>query len=369
MPKQRFEKIVQFSQNKQTPLLVIDLTIVEKRYQEIKQFLPFAKIYYSVKANPMKEVILFLNDLGSNFDIASCFELDQLLSLGISPNKISFGNTIKKEREIAYAFQKGVDIFVTDSPEDLEKIAKAAPGARIFFRTYTEGLGSDWPLSRKFGAHTDLIYSMILKARDLGVKPYGLSFHVGSQQRDIGQWDDAISKCRYLFESVASQGIKLQMINLGGGLPANYLEPTLPLHIYASEIQRFLEEDFGEDMPEIWIEPGRALVGDAGVIVSEIILISKKAKNDLYRWVYLDIGVFNGLIETLGEAIKYPIYCPKKGYAEEVILAGPTCDSIDILYEQHRYSLPQTATVGDRVYIFTTGAYTQSYSSVNFNGF
>ncbi len=182
----------------------------------------------------------------------------------------------------------------------------------MFFRTYTEGLGSDWPLSRKFGAHTDIVYTMILQARDWGLEPFGLSFHVGSQQRDIGQWDDAISKCRYLFESVASQGIKLNMINLGGGLPANYLEPTLPLSIYASEIHRFLYEDFGDEMPEIWIEPGRALVGDAGVIVSEVVLISRKAKNDLYRWVYLDIGVFGGLIETLGEAIKYPSISPRK---------------------------------------------------------
>jgi len=369
MPKHRFEKIVAFAKDKETPCLVLDLSMVQKRYEEIQQFLPFAKIYYSVKANPMDEVVLFLHRLGSHFDVASCFELDQLIKLGIPPEKISFGNTIKKEREIAYAYQQGVKVFVTDSPEDLEKIGRAAPGSRVFFRTYTEGLGSDWPLSRKFGAHTDIVYTMILQARDLGLEPFGLSFHVGSQQRDIGQWDDAISKCRYLFESAASQGIKLKMINLGGGLPANYLEPTLPLSIYTSEIKRFLYEDFGEEMPEIWIEPGRALVGDAGVIVTEIVLISRKAKNDLYRWVYLDIGVFGGLIETLGEAIKYPIYFPKRGNAEEIILAGPTCDSIDILYEHHRYTMPHTVTMGDRVYILTTGAYTQSYSSVNFNGF
>ncbi len=369
MPRKRFEKIVEFSKDKETPFLVVDLSMVQKRYVEIQQFLPFAKIYYSVKANPMDEVIHFLNRLGSHFDVASCYELDQLLKLGIPPEKISFGNTIKKEREIAYAFGKGVKVFVTDSPEDLEKIGRAAPGSRVFFRTYTEGLGSDWPLSRKFGAHTDIVYTMILQAREMGLEPFGLSFHVGSQQRDIGQWDDAISKCRYLFESVSSQGIKLKMINLGGGLPANYLEPTLPLSIYASEIHRFLYEDFGDEMPEIWIEPGRALVGDAGIIVSEVVLISRKAKNDLYRWVYLDVGIFGGLIETLGEAIKYPIYFPKKGTAEEIILAGPTCDSIDILYEHHRYTMPHTVMMGDRVYILTTGAYTQSYSSVNFNGF
>jgi ornithine decarboxylase len=369
MQKQRFEKIVEFTKDKETPFLILDTSIVRKRFEEIHHFLPFAKIYYAVKANPMDEIILQLNSLGSHFDVASSYELEQLLQLGIKPEKISFGNTIKKEKDIAFAFERGVRVFVTDSPEDMEKIARAAPGAKVFFRTYTEGLGSDWPLSRKFGAHSDVVYSMILRCAEMGLEPYGLSFHVGSQQRDIGQWDDAISRCHHLFESVAAQGIHLKMLNLGGGLPANYLEPTLPLSVYTSEIERLLYEDFGDDMPEIWIEPGRALVADAGIIVSEIILISQKAKNELYRWVYLDVGVFRGLIETLGEAIKFPIYFPKRGTAEGIVLAGPTCDSIDILYEHHHYSMPSSICMGDRVYIFTTGAYTLSYSSVNFNGF
>lgn len=192
---------------------------------------------------------------------------------------------------------------------------------------------------------------------------------MGSQQRDIGQWDNAISICRYLFDSVEYEGIKLKMLNLGGGFPATYISPTHETSVYASEIARFLEEDFDDDLPEIILEPGRYMAGDAGVLVSEVVLISKKSEANQYTWVYLDAGKFGGLIETLDEAIKYPIYTERTGPAQETILAGPTCDSMDILYETEKYALPESLEEGDRLYFFTTGAYTQTYSSVGFNGF
>ncbi len=367
--QQRFERIKDFSREKETPFVVIDLDIVRRKYLELKDQIPFAKIFYAVKANPMDEIITLLNELGSSFDVASRFELDQLLRLGVSPERMSFGNTIKKRRDIAYFYEKGVRLFVSDSNEDLRNIAAAAPGVKVFFRLLNEGSGSDWPLSRKFGTHADTAYHLVLEARDLGLVPYGVSFHVGSQQRDVGQWDDSIAHCRYLFDAAREQGINLRMINIGGGLPANYLDPNLPTEVYTSEIKRFLLEDFGDQLPEIFVEPGRSLTGDAGILVAEVILVTKKTRNSLYPWVYLDIGMFGGLIETMGEAIKYPIYFDKDGDAEEIILAGPTCDSMDILYEQHRYRMPDTVGPGDRVYIFTTGAYTQSYSSIAFNGF
>jgi ornithine decarboxylase len=369
LSREEFNKIKKFSRDKETPFLIVDLQKIERSYDELVEHMPFAKIHYAVKANPMDKVVLALKRKGSNFDVATIYELDQLLRLGVEPERISYGNTIKKEKDIAYAYESGVRLFVTDSESDLRKLARRAPGSRVFFRILTESDGADWPLSRKFGSHPDLIYKLILKAEKLGLEPYGLSFHVGSQQRDIGQWDNAISKCKYLFEAVAEKGIHLKMINLGGGFPAKYQSQAHDLETYAREIRRFLLEDFGEELPEILIEPGRSLVADAGMIVSEVIMISKKARFNQYKWVYLDIGKFGGLIETLDECIKYPIFCDKKGCAEEVILAGPTCDSMDILYEHHKYSFPHTMREGNRVYIFTTGAYTQSYSSISFNGF
>jgi ornithine decarboxylase len=367
--REMFEQIKAKAAELDTPTLFIDLEHVKRNYTELTKNLPYAKIYYALKSNPMNEIVKALYELGSNFDVASRYELNQVLSLGISPDRISYGNTIKKQKDIEYFYQNGVKTFATDSEYDLKNIAKNAPGAKVFFRILTEGTGADWPLSRKFGAHPDMIYRLILQSVELGLVPWGISFHVGSQQRDIGQWDDAVARCKYLFDAVAEHGIELQMINLGGGFPANYVDPTLDLEQYAEEITRFLKDDFGDDIPEIILEPGRSLVADAGVIVSEVILISKKSKNNIYDWVYLDVGKFGGLIETIDESIKFPIFFDREGLSEEIILAGPTCDSMDILYEHYKYHMPDTTEPGDKAYIFTTGAYTQSYSSVNFNGF
>ncbi|MDK2958323.1 MAG: ornithine decarboxylase [Synergistaceae bacterium] len=367
--RERFDRIKKFAEDKETPFLVIDLSKVEQKYDELISTLPFAKIYYAVKANPNASVIRMLVSKGSCFDIASVYELDHILALGATPDKISYGNTIKKAKDIAYAYSKGVRLFATDSESDLEKIAKNAPDSKVFFRILTDGSGADWPLSRKFGAHPDTIYRLILQAQKLGLMPYGISFHVGSQQRDIGQWDHAISTCKYLFDSAKAKGIDLKMVNLGGGFPANYISPTKETSVYGAEIIRFLTEDFGETLPEILLEPGRFMAGDAGILVTEVVLISRKSEANQYSWVYLDAGKFGGLIETLDESIKYPIYSEKTGPIQETILAGPTCDSMDILYENEKYVLPASLKEGDRLYFFTTGAYTQSYSSVCFNGF
>ncbi len=369
MPRERFEAIKAFAADKETPFLVIDLKRVAQHYDQLKSGLPFAKVYYAVKANPNPEVLKLLIDKGSCFDIASIYELDLMLGLGVSPDRLSYGNTIKKAEHIAYAYEKGIRLYATDSESDLNKIATHAPGSKVFFRILMDGSGADWPLSRKFGAHPDTIYNLILDTPALGLDPYGVSFHVGSQQRDIGQWDNAIATVRYLFEAVREKGVPLRMINLGGGFPAKYLSPTSETNVYTSEVTRFLSEDFPEGIPDIIIEPGRSMTGDSGLLVSEVVLISKKAEANQYRWVYLDVGKFGGLIETLDESIKYPIYVERTGETQEVILAGPTCDSMDILYETEKYKLPLSLQEKDRVYFFSTGAYTQSYSSICFNGF
>lgn len=369
MPKSRFARYQTMAREIETPVLIVDPEVIKRNYKELAENMPESKIYYAVKANPMDDVIKMLYDLGSNFDIASRFELDQMLRLNIDPARLSYGNTIKKKTDIEYFYQRGVRLFVTDSENDLLNLAQCAPNSKVFFRILTEGTGADWPLSRKFGSHPDVIYHLILQAHELGLDPYGISFHVGSQQRDIGQWDDAIARCKYLFDAVAEEGIELKMINIGGGFPASYVDPTYSVQEYAVEIRRFIEEDFGENMPLIILEPGRSLTADAGVIISEVVNISKKSKNNIYQWVFLDIGKFGGLIETIDESIKFPIFFDKEGLSEEIILSGPTCDSMDILYEHYKYHMPDTVVPGDKVYILTTGAYTQSYSSVCFNGF
>ncbi|MBQ2206408.1 MAG: type III PLP-dependent enzyme [Treponema sp.] len=367
-----WNRFLDASKNFSTPNIFIDLRTIKKNFLQLKDLFPYAYIYYAVKSNPGVPVIKLLRDLGSNFDIASRYELDMVLDLGVSPDKLSYGNTIKKAADIKYFYEKGVRMFATDSKEDLKNIAREAPGSRIYVRILVENASSaDWPLSRKFGCHPDMAYDLLVLARDLGLTPYGISFHPGSQQRDIGSWNDAIAKTKYLFESLEDEeNIKLSMINMGGGFPAHYIQPTNELKDYASEIYRYLHDDFGEDIPGIILEPGRSLVGDSGVLTSEVVLISRKNNTALHRWVYLDTGKFNGLIETLDESIKYPVITEKDGGREgEVILAGPTCDSADIMYEDTKYRLPVDLKIGDKVYWLSTGAYTSTYASVEFNGF
>ena len=367
-----WKRFLEFSKEFETPNIVVNLRTIKKNFIQLKDSFPYAHIYYAVKSNPGVPVLKLLDSLGSNFDIASRYELDKVLSLNVSPDRVSYGNTIKKAADIKYFYEKGVRMFATDSKEDLKTIAKNAPGSRVFVRILVENSATaDWPLSRKFGCHPDMAYDLLVLARDLGLTPYGISFHVGSQQRDIGQWNDAIAKTKYLFESLEDEeGIRLSMINMGGGFPAHYIQPTNELKEYASEITRYLQDDFGDDIPMIILEPGRSLVGDSGILTSEVVLISRKNNTALERWVYIDAGKFNGLIETIDESIKYPVITEKDGGKEGLtIIAGPTCDSMDIMYETEKYRLPVDLKQGDKIYWLSTGAYTSTYASVAFNGF
>jgi len=368
---ENFADIKKFADTQETPFVVIDRRIIRQHYNDLTGFFPFAKIYYAVKANPGNEILELLRDQGSCFDIASTYELDKVLALDVSPERCSYGNTIKKRKDIRYFYEKGVRLYVSDSEPDLRNIALEAPGSKVYIRLLTEGSHTaDWPLSRKFGCQTDMAVDLLVLAKELGLEPYGVSFHVGSQQRDISAWDAAIDKVKTIFDWLKNeQGIQLKMINMGGGFPANYLNRTNDLGTYADEIKYYLHEDFGDELPEIILEPGRSLCSNAGVLVSEVVLISRKSTSSLHRWVYTDVGKFSGLIETLGESIKYPIYTERTWEQEECVIAGPTCDSADIMYEDHKYELPLSLEIGDRLYWFSTGAYTTSYSAIEFNGF
>jgi ornithine decarboxylase len=354
----------------ETPCLVIDLDVIAEAYEALRWYLPLARIYYAVKANPAAEIVSMLEGKGASFDVASRGEIELCLANGVAPDRLSFGNTIKKEKDIAFAYQSGLGMFAFDSAHELDKLARAAPGARVFCRILVTCDGADWPLSRKFGCAPEMAVDLLRKARDLGLDPYGVSFHVGSQQTDLGQWDGAVGAAARMFSLLAEADINLQMINLGGGFPAHYRGEVPEIDRYAQAVMAAITRYFGNDLPEIIIEPGRSLVGDAGVIQSEVVLIAEKGGGDARRWVYLDVGKFNGLAETMDESIKYRILTPGRGGSSgPVVLAGPTCDSADILYEQTEYRLPLGLEVGDKIEILSTGAYTASYASVGFNGF
>ena len=354
----------------ETPCLVVDLDLIAEAYDLLSRYLSIANIYYAVKANPAPEIVAMLARKGSNFDVASPAEIALCLDNGAVAERLSFGNTIKKEKDIAFAYARGVRLFAFDSQGELEKLARCAPGGRVFCRILVSCEGADWPLSRKFGCTPEHAVKLLGEARRLGLDPYGVSFHVGSQQTDLGQWDHAIGAVARMFTLLAETDIQLRMVNIGGGFPARYRSEVASVEQYAQAVTDALTRHFGNHLPEIIVEPGRSLVGDAGLIQSEVVLISDKGDGGDKRWVYLDVGKFNGLAETMGESIRYRIEAPgRSGPAGPVIIAGPTCDSADILYERTEYRLPLDLEVGDKVEILSAGAYTASYASVGFNGF
>ena len=366
------EKIRRFLRERQpeTPCLVVDLDAVADSYLQLTGLFPEAQVFYAVKANPASEVIQRLNTLGSGFDVASPGEIDLCLGQGASAVRMSYGNTIKKERDIAYAYERGVKLYAFDSESELEKIKRAAPGARVFCRVLVDCGGAEWPLSRKFGCSPEMAADLLRRARDYGLDPYGVAFHVGSQQTDLKQWDAAVGLAARVFTVLREANIDLRMVNVGGGFPARYRSEIPTLKRYAGAVTRAMTKHFGNNLPQVVIEPGRSMVGDAGIIQSEVVLISTKDYGEDKRWVYLDVGKFSGLAETMDEAIKYRIRTPHDGgETGPVVIAGPTCDSADILYEKTEYQLPRALKAGDKVEVLSTGAYTSSYSSVGFNGF
>lgn len=353
-----------------SPCLVVDVDIVAHNFEELARSLPDARIFYAVKANPADEIVSRLAGLGSAFDTASMGEIDLCLAHGVSPDRLSFGNTIKKERDIAEAYAKGVRMYAFDSAAELDKIARVAPGSKVYCRVLMECEGAEWPLSRKFGCEPDMAADLLVRAKELGLDAYGVSFHVGSQQTDLTQYDKALALSLSLFRTLEARGVNLRMVNMGGGFPSRYRTDVPSIAAYGAAIREALARHFGDNQPDVIVEPGRGVVGDAGVIQAEVVLVSEKGGDDARRWVYLDAGKFHGLAETMDEAIKYRLLTSKDGGdTSPVVLAGPTCDSADILYEKTDYRLPSALEAGDKVWILATGAYTTTYSAVAFNGF
>jgi ornithine decarboxylase len=366
------ERIRDFLRNRDEdgPCLVVDLEVVRDNYTAFAKALPDTRVFYAVKANPAPELLALLARLGSCFDAAAVSEIEMVLAAGASADRISFGNTIKKERDVARAFALGIRLFAVDCVAEVEKIARAAPGSKVFCRIQYDCAGAEWPLSRKFGCDPAMAVDVLEHAHRLGLEAHGVSFHVGSQQRNTKSWDRALASAAAVFRACGERGITLSAVNLGGGFPTRHLKNVPSVRAYGMAIFRALRKHFGNRIPETIIEPGRGMVGNAGIIEAEVVLVSKKSQHDEVRWVYLDIGKFGGLTETIDESIRYPIRTPRdEAPLAPCVLAGPTCDSVDVMYEKEPYWLPVTLEIGDKVLIEGTGAYTATYSSVAFNGF
>jgi ornithine decarboxylase len=357
------------SQDFGRPTLVLDVDVVEGNYRALKAGLGRADIHYAVKANPAREIIERLAALGAHFDAASRGEIELCLSMGARPETISFGNTVKRPSDVAFAHRAGITLFAADAEEELEKIAEHAPGAEVYIRLIVETSEADWPLSRKFGCDREMAVRLLGRAAELGLRPVGFSFHVGSQTKRADMWAVTLDEMVRIWDAAHEAGHALSLLNIGGGFPAFYGETIDGPTDYAGRVMALVSERFGA-VERVMAEPGRGLVAEAGVIACEVMLVSRKSDRDMHRWVYLDIGKFSGLAETMDEAIRYQFVTPRDGDAMgPCIMAGPSCDSADVLYEKRPMMLPLSLKAGDRVLIRNTGAYTSSYSSVGFNGF
>ena len=348
-----------------TPFLVLDLDRVAAAYRGFTAALPGVDVHYAMKCNPDVRVLRRLHGLGGRFEIASVAELRALAEVGVDPADLLYSAPVKPAAHVAEAWRAGVWRFAFDGTEELATIAAHAPGAAVYVRLATAPGGNTVPSEGKFGVPPDRAARLLRAARDAGLRAYGLTFHVGSQMLEPAAWGAALARAGTVLRELAAAGIRLELLDLGGGFPARYSTDVPPLAAYADAIAAGLDR-----LPYVpatlAVEPGRALVAEAGTMVATVIGTAERHGR---RWVHLDVGAVNGFLEALetGNRLRYPV-ADSRGSArrEPVQLTGPTCDSQDTIM----FDVPLSAglAAGDRVFLGSAGAYTTSYAGA-FNGF
>lgn len=334
-------------------------------YRALSAALPGTAVHYAVKANPDPVLLRVLHLAGARFDVASPAEVRVCLAAGARPEHLVLSNPVVRRADLEEMTALGVRLAVVDSPQAVVKVAAAAPDASVLCRLLTSGEGSDWPLSRKYGVCVAEAVEILTLADQLGLEAAGVSFHVGSQQNDPTAWQQPIAAAGRVFGALAGRRIYPRLLDLGGGFPARLTGEEPGVQHYGEVIRSALATVFGDHVPRTIVEPGRGIVADAGSLVSTVVDVVRRGGR---RWVFLDAGVFTGLVETLDEAIRYPLTTTRDGDPTgPCVLAGPTCDSVDVLYQD--VALPLTLSEGDEVRFAGAGAYTTCYSTVGFNGF
>jgi ornithine decarboxylase len=356
-----FEIVRQAARQKYTrPFLILDAAIVRNKIRRFRAAMPRVRPHYAVKANPDRRVLKVLAQEGAGFEIASIAELDVLLGLGVPAAELFYSNPMKSRESIAYAAAKGVEWFVVDSVDELRRVHEIKPDAKQYLRIATPNIGSDWPLSGKFGCGVADAREIVALAAKLGVDLAGVTFHVGSQCRNPENWRVALEKAKGLFDAMAKAGLKPRLLNIGGGFPVRHVKPIPSIEVIGAVVNEGLKA-FAEDV-QVVAEPGRYLVSDAGYFVCRVLGTATRAGK---RWMHWDAGLFGGVIES-SEGLKYRIRTERSGPDVAWTVGGPTCDSVDIVMRDE--PLPSDLQEGDFVYIKNAGAYTTAYAS-QFNGF
>ncbi len=356
-----FEIVRQAARQKYTrPFLIIDTAIVREKLRRFRAAMPRVRPHYAVKANPDRRVVKALAQEGAGFEIASTAELDLLLSLGVPAAEVFFSNPMRSREADGYAAAKGMRWFVVDSVDELRRMHGVDPTAQLYLRIATPNIGSDWPLSGKFGAGGGDAREIIATASKLGADLAGVTFHAGSQCRNPENWRVGIEKARTLFDAMGKAGLKPRLLDIGGGFPVRHVKPIPAIEVIGEVVNEALKA-FPEDV-QVIAEPGRYLVSDAGYFVCRVLGTATRAGK---RWMHWDAGLFGGVIETT-EGLKYRIRSDRSGPDIAWNVAGPTCDSVDVVMRDE--PLPSDLQAGDFIYLRNAGAYTTAYAS-EFNGF
>jgi ornithine decarboxylase len=352
-----------------TPFLALDLQVMSERIAGFREALPGVVPFYAVKCNSVREVLTTARDAGLNFEVASLGELRILQEAGVDPREVLYSNTVKPAEHIRQSALAGVWRFAFDSEGELHKIAQHAPGSAVYIRVRVDDSSSVFPLSRKFGAEFHHARALLHLAAGLGLEPYGITFHVGSQCTAPTSYVQAISSAGRLMRQLAADGIRIRMLDIGGGFPARYSDPVPDISQIGMAITDSVERHLPYRPELIGAEPGRHLVAEAGVMAATVLGREERAGEE---WLYLDVGAYNGLMETQQTVAqwRFPLWSSRSDHAVApqvpYTVTGPTCDSADTMF--YGAMLPATMAEGDRVYIASAGAYTLSYAS-SFNGF
>lgn len=342
------------------PYLFVDKDIISEKVAVIGKNIANSRVFYAVKANPDIEVLRFLNELRMGFEIASEGELRILSSLGVEASRIITSNPVKTLKFLQEAAEYGIEYYAFDSKAEVDKMARYAPNSNVYIRLSVSNEGSEWPLSKKFGVEIEEALELLLYAKEKNLNTVGITFHVGSQCNNVYNWSAALDKAKELFEMAKGKNIALSMLNIGGGYPIRYTKQVIEIATIEKKINNVLQQKFSDEI-EIFIEPGRAVIGDAGVFVSTVV---GKAKRGDENWLYIDVGVFNGLMESVG-GIKYKYLVGSRNEPKKWTIAGPSCDSFDVIDREVELPEPE---IGNLILILSAGAYTISYAS-EFNGF
>lgn len=340
-----------------TPLLVIDLDVIRRQYQALARALPGVGLYYALKPLPLPEVVAVLRDLGACFDIATSGELRLVRGQDVTAGRCMHTHPIKRPAEIATALRFGIRRFVVDNPDELRKFTPHRKRAELLLRVSFRNPAAVVDLSRKFGCEPGAVPALLEMAADLGLGVRGLSFHVGSQVADPGKYVEAIAACRDLMADAAARGVgQLDCLDIGGGFPVSYRDAAQPIRQFCQPIRRALAR-----LPRstrVIAEPGRFIAAPAGTCVAAV---TGRAQREGRWWYYLDDGLYGSFSGQHYDHAIYPLETiGGMGPRHPSVLAGPTCDSIDVIRED--LPLPELQ-IGDLIVGRMMGAYTAASAS------